>query len=62
MLLADEMNPEMYMVHELLLDVLMPNTRPVFLSVSGYGLIVGNFVITIVLCAFAISLFHRAMY
>ena len=49
-----------YMVHGLLLNVLMPNTKPEFPSISGYGLIAGNFVITIVLCAVVISVISQS--
>ena len=47
---------EIYMVHVFLLDVLKPEVKPVFPSIAGYGLIIGNFVITIILCALVISL------
>ena len=47
---------EIYMVRGLLLDVLMPKVRPVFPSIEGYGLITGNFVITVMLCVVVISL------
>lgn len=57
---AGEKSLEIYMVHGLLLNVLMPNTKPEFPSISGYGLIAGNFVITIVLCAVVISVISQS--
>lgn len=48
------------MVHGLLLNVLMPNTKPEFPSISGYGLIAGNFVITIVLCVVVIGMISQS--
>ena len=53
---AGEKSLEIYMVHVFLLDVLKPEVKPVFPSIAGYGLIIGNFVITIILCALVISL------
>ena len=53
---AGKKSLEIYMVHGLLLDVLMPKAKPEFPSIEGYGLITGNFVITITLCVVVISL------
>ena len=53
---AGEKSLEIYMVHGLLLNVLMPKVKPEFPSIEGYGLITGNFVITITLCVVVISL------
>lgn len=44
------------MVHGLLLNILMPEVEPVFPSVIAYGLITGNFVITVILSFMVISL------
>ena len=57
---AGEKSLEIYMVHGLLLNVLMPNMKPEFPSISGYGLIVGNFVITFVLCVVVISIISQS--
>ncbi len=56
---AGEKSLEIYMVHGLLLDVLMPEVKPIFPSIMGYGLISGNFVITIILCVVIISLISQ---
>jgi len=56
---AGEKSLEVYMVHGLLLDVLMPEVKPNFPSIKGYGLITGNFVITIILCVVVISLISQ---
>ena len=48
------------MVHGLLLNVLMPKAKPEFPSIEGYGLITGNFVITITLCVVVISLVSQS--
>lgn len=56
---AGKKSLEIYMVHGLLLNVLMPNMKPEFPSISGYGLIVGNFVITITLCVVVINLISQ---
>ncbi len=56
---AGEKSLEIYMVHGLLLNVLMPEVKPIFPSIMGYGLISGNFVITIILCVVIISLISQ---
>ncbi len=56
---AGEKSLEIYIVHGLLLDVLMPEVKPIFPSIMGYGLITGNFVITIILCVVVISLISQ---
>lgn len=56
---AGEKSLEIYMVHGLLLDVLMPDVKPIFPGIVGYGLITGNFVITITLCVVVISLISQ---
>ncbi len=57
---AGKKSLEIYMVHGLLLDVLMPESKPIFPSIVGYGLIAGNFAITILLCAVVISLISQS--
>ena len=56
---AGKKSLEIYMLHGLLLDVLMPEVKPIFPSIKGYGLISGNFVITIILCVIVISLISQ---
>ena len=56
---AGKKSLEIYMVHGLVLNVLMPENKPVFPSIVGYGLIGGNFVITVLLCAAVISLISQ---
>lgn len=56
---AGKKSLEIYMFHGLLLDVLKPQLRPVFPSISGYVLIMGNFVVTIILCVVVISLISQ---
>lgn len=48
------------MVHGLLLDVLKPEEKPTFPSIEGYGLVTGNFAITIILCIVVISLMSQS--
>lgn len=57
---AGEKSLEIYMIHGLLLNVLMPKAKPEFPSIEGYGLITGNFVITITLCVVVISLVSQS--
>lgn len=60
LLWAGKYSLSIYMVHGLVLNVLMPEVRPIFPSISGYGLIIGNFTITILLCAVVISLITQS--
>lgn len=48
------------MVHGLVLNVLMPEMKPVFPSVAGYGIVIGNFLITLLLCTALISLLAQS--
>ena len=57
---AGEKSLEIYMVHGLLLDVLMLKVKLEFPSIEGYGLITGNFVITITLWVVVISLVSQS--
>ena len=57
---AGKKSLEIYMVHGLLLDVLKPEIKPTFPSIQGYGLIIGNFAITIILCVIVISLMSQS--
>lgn len=59
LLWAGKKSLEIYMIHGLLLNILMPEIKPVFPSIAGYGLITGNFMITILLCAIVISLLSQ---
>ena len=53
---AGEKSLEIYMMHGLVLNILMPEVKPLFPSPEGYGYIFGNFIITLILCALFISL------
>ena len=57
---AGKKSLEIYMVHGLLLDVLKPEVKPTFPSIQGYGLIAGNFAITIILCVMVINLMSQS--
>lgn len=47
------------MIHGLLLNILKSNVVIEFNSIEGYLLTVGNFVLTVVMCAVIISLFNQ---
>ena len=49
-----------YMVHGLVLNVLMPETKPIFPSIRGYCLIFVNFIITVLLCVVIINLIAQS--
>lgn len=51
---------EIYMVHGLVLNVLMSKTKPEFPSIAGYGIVIGNFSITLVLCVVLIGLLAQS--
>ncbi len=51
---------EIYLLHGLVLNVLMPATKPMFPSISGYCIVMANFLITLVLCAVLIGLLTQS--
>ena len=53
-------NLDIYMVHGLVLNVLMPEIKPEFPSIAGYGLICGNFAITVFLSVINIILVSQS--
>ena len=59
---AGKKSLEIYMIHGLLLNILMPGVKPYFSSPSGYGYVFANFIITLILCALFISLLSKNRY
>lgn len=59
---AGKRSLEIYMIHGLLLNILRPHMEIEFSSIPGYFLTIGNFIITIGLCAIVIELLNQNIY